>query len=184
MPVPCRGVLPEASAPPVAIRDRADLEKLLPNTGARQAALIPIAEGERSIGLLSVGRAEGAATADRLEQWAERAREIAACLRDLKTAKRDLQLDLISRLGRRDVWEMDLPDFFDLTVVSIRETLGYYNVSLFALEEGDRELVLAAHAGAYRSRSRCCESSCRPWASTAPARSISAQSPPSLARRT
>jgi DNA-binding NtrC family response regulator len=66
--------------------------------------------------------------------------------------KRNLQLDLIHRLGQQGAGRVPLADLFDMAAVSIRERLGYYNVSLFMLEEGTKELVLLAHAGAYRHR--------------------------------
>ena len=149
-PLPQRDMLPAAGDPPTLVDDQDEIANLLPGTNADRALVLPIADGDRLVGLLSVAQSPG--EPDRTQQWIDHARDVGAGMRVLQSAKRDLQLDLISRLGRRDIWEMDLPAFFDLTVVSIRETLEYYNVSLFTLQEGDRHLVLAAHAGAYRDR--------------------------------
>ncbi len=93
---------------------------------------------------------------DVLKAWSDRAMQIGERLKERhplpQEHKRNLQLNLINRLGQQDVWKMDLQDFFDMAVVSIRESLGYYNVSIFTIDETIRDLVLTAHAGAYRGR--------------------------------
>lgn len=47
---------------------------------------------------------------------------------------------------------MEMESYLDLAVVSIREGLDYYNVSIFTLDEDRSQLQLASHAGAYRGR--------------------------------
>ncbi len=106
--------------------------------------------------LLRAIAAETEAGSDQMRQWRDQARQLISRLQDLppypQARKRDLQLNLIKRLGQQDIWQRSLEDFLGMAVVSIRESLNYYNVSCFMLDSTGRHLVLTAHAGAYRGR--------------------------------
>ena len=105
--------------------------------------------------LLKIGK-DAHLSPDVLKAWSDEATKVGERLKERHSlpeeSKRNLQLNLINRLGQQDVWKMDLQDFFDMSVVSIRESLGYYNVSIFRIDETSQDLVLTAHAGAYRGR--------------------------------
>ncbi|MSS73756.1 MAG: sigma-54-dependent Fis family transcriptional regulator [Candidatus Latescibacteria bacterium] len=105
--------------------------------------------------LLKIGK-DAHLSPDVLKAWSDEATKVGERLKERHSlpeeSKRNLQLNLINRLGQQDVWKMDLQDFFDMAVVSIRESLGYYNVSIFRIDETSQDLVLTAHAGAYRGR--------------------------------
>ena len=129
------------------------IQILLPQSSATCVATIPIRSGNQNIGILNIGATEEFPEAT-LTKWQVEAQDLGNKLAATNgpVHKRDVQLNLIHRLGRQDVWEMTLEDFHDLAVVSIRENLSYDNVSLFVLDEPHTELILTAHAGAYRSR--------------------------------
>ena len=145
-----------ASGAPAVIRDPEVIQTLMPGQKVVGVAIIPISWGEQTLGTINIGVQEVAIDSESLDAWGEKASELARTLVSSRPMnaehKRDIQLNLINRLGQQDVWKMDLPHFLELAVVSIREGLDYYNVSFFSIDEGNHKLVLTAHAGGYRGR--------------------------------
>lgn len=137
----------------VVTADRALIRSLLPDPQPDNIILMPVVIGDAVVGSLNVGSIEQPVpgTIDDLKARADRIAN-ALRLQQPTTERRDLQLNLIKRLGTQDVWDMPLESFLDLAVVSILQGLDYYNVSIFTLDEDRSVLTLAAHAGAYRGR--------------------------------
>lgn len=139
----------------VVTADPALIRAVLPDPALPNLVLVPIVVDGDVVGSLNVGLPDPPSTGT-VDDLRARASRIAVSLQPAPaapgSARRDLQLNLINRLGRPDVWDMPLDAFLELAVVSIREGLDYYNVSIFTLEPDRLELKLAAHAGAYRGR--------------------------------
>jgi transcriptional regulator with GAF, ATPase, and Fis domain len=125
----------------------------LPDSRAGLMVVLPIVSNRRPVGLLILG-VDVLPEENVLHGWQKEAQligeHVVACQGQQTMHKREIQLQLIHRLSQQDVSEMSLNDFYDLAVVSIREELNYYNVSLFMPDEPNYELVLRAHTGAYQ----------------------------------
>lgn len=144
-----RGGRPILSSEPAFVRT------VLAGNDHANVALLPIIVEGSLIGSLNVAIPEqsSAEEMDAFRTCADRIGDaVRTSLPSDSVERRNLQLNLITRLGRQDVWDMDFEAFFDMAVVSIREGLRYYNVSIFTLSDDQSELTLAAHAGAYRGR--------------------------------
>ncbi len=144
-----RGDRPILSSEPSLVRT------VLAGNDHPNVAILPILVDDVLVGSLNVGVPQQSSSEemDALRACAER---IGSLVRTSvptdSVRRRNLQLNLINRLGRQDVWQMEPESFLDLAVVSIREGLDYYNVSIFMLEEDRSHLRLVSHAGAYRGR--------------------------------
>jgi DNA-binding NtrC family response regulator len=139
----------------VITADPSLINAVLPDPVSRNLALIPVRVDDTSVGSLNVGIPDQP-DPSLIDDLRDRASRIAIALGSDSTSRserrRDLQLNLINRLGRQDAWQMPLDSFLELAVVSIREGLDYYNVSVFVMDPDRSELRLAAHASAYRGR--------------------------------
>ena len=128
-------------------------EELFPGIEAVEVGVLPLVYENGLIGTLNIASLrESKIQRENLESLVEHADLLGDVLsgRGSLERKRDIQLDLINRLGRQNILKKQLEEFLDMAVVSIRENLNYYNVSLFMLDESGKNLVLTAHTGSYR----------------------------------
>lgn len=64
--------------------------------------------------------------------------------------KRHGKLAIVNEVSRKAVAQFDMIDLLDSVVSSIQSHFGYYDVSIFLVDDGAGDVVLMAQAGAYR----------------------------------
>jgi len=143
------------------VRRRLDVERSFPEEeqlayeGMRSCALVPMIGREGVVGVLILAsREEQDCSGDNLsflELIAEQftgALERQKHLTELK--KRHGKLAIINEISRKAMAQFDMIDVLDSVTSSIHHYFGYYDASVFLVDDSVGDVVLMAQAGAYR----------------------------------
>ena len=137
------------------LKDQQVVQTFLPDSGVSHLVLLPMVSKRQTIGLLVIG-VDDVPSEEMLNLLKKEAQwmghYVMACQETQVMQKREIQLQLIHRLSRPDVWDMSLSEFCDLAVTSIYDQLSYYKVSIFIPDHISQELVLFALVGAYADK--------------------------------
>jgi hypothetical protein len=130
-------------------------EKRLAYEGMRSCAMVPMIGREGVAGVFLVAGRESREYSDDDRRFLELiAEQLTAAverekhLRQLK--KRHGKLAIINEIGRKAMAQFDMIDVLDSVTNSIQHYFGYYDVSIFLVDDSVGDVVLMAQAGAYR----------------------------------
>ncbi len=130
-------------------QERVPFEPLPTGRPTRSALYLPIVNGERFLGVISLQSATPGAFArpqqEALTLLASQAAlglYMAAAYR--REQQRAAQLTMIAEVSRRVTAILDLPTLFADTVRLVQETLGYYHVSIYTVDAPGQEIVMQA----------------------------------------
>ena len=122
--------------------------------GLKSSACVPLFAKEQVIGALQLASRQPhaylEANTSLLQEIAE---ELAVAVERARLyaleRKRVGELEIINEIGKMAVATFDLPSLLNFTAREIREHFSYYDVSIFLVDRGHGEVVLAAQNGAY-----------------------------------
>lgn len=141
-----------ADLPPA---ERLTEDERLIHEGIASCAVVPMIGREGVVGaFLLASRQEQDYSGDSLcflELVAEQLTGAVERLRQLnQLQKRHGKLAIIDEIGRKAMAQFDMVDVLDSVANSIQRYFGYYDVSVFLVDDSANEVVLMAQAGAYR----------------------------------
>ncbi len=132
-------------------------EERLAAQGMHSCALMPIVGREGVSGaLLLASRSEQSCSKDDLNFLELVAEQVTGALErhayQAQLRKRHGKLAIIHEISRKAMAQFDMVDVLDSVAGSIEHYFGYYDVSIFLVDDSAGDVVLMAQAGAYRER--------------------------------
>ncbi|MFO7897638.1 MAG: GAF domain-containing protein, partial [Planctomycetota bacterium] len=140
---------------PAEDEDRFPEERRLASEGMASCALVPMIGRDGVVGVLVLGSREGFdLRGDNLSFLELIAEQLTSALDRQKhlqqLRKRHGKLAIINEIGRKAMAQFDMIDVLDSVASSIQRFFGYYDVSIFLVDDSVGDVVLMAQAGAYR----------------------------------